>query len=201
MIETIDEYLKTRMQLSPLVVNGKRGQKIAIPCANTLVVRRDLVQANVYNPNSISDDKMELLRQSIVDNGFAFPVVTIYDPDLGKFVIIDGFHRYWISGPDWLGMEYVPVVVLEHDMARRMTATWQFNKARGVHQVDLDADLIRALIEQGVPENEIAEHLGIDMDTVFRYKQVTGIADLFRNQNYSMAWEITEVDDEMALRR
>lgn len=200
MIETIADYLALREQLTPVLLEGHHRQRIAIPCANTLVVRRELIQANTYNPNSVSGDKMELLRQSIVDNGFAFPIVTIYDPDLEKFVVIDGFHRYLISGPDWLDMAYVPIVVLEHDISQRMTATWQFNKARGVHQVDLDADLIRALIEQGLPEDQIAEHLGIDLDTVFRYKQVTGIAELFKNQPYSMAWGITEVDDEMAVR-
>lgn len=201
MIETIDDYLKIKDALTPVAVPGRRKQQIAIPCANTLVVRRDLVQANTYNPNSVSDDRMELLRQSIIDNGFAFPIVTIFDPDLEKFVIIDGFHRYWISGPEWLGMDYVPIVVLDHDISQRMTATWQFNKARGAHQVDLDADLIRALIEQGMPEDEIAAHLGIDLDTVFRYKQVTGIAELFKNQDYSMSWEMMEVDDDqMAVR-
>lgn len=193
-IETITEYLE--LQIAPVTVPGKRRRKIAVPCANTLLVARDLVQANTYNPNSVSSDKMELLRQSIEDNGFAFPIVTIYDPDLEKFVVIDGFHRYLISGPDWLDMAYVPIVVLEHDISQRMTATWQFNKARGVHQVDLDADLIRALIEQGIAEDEIAEHLGIDLDTVFRYKQITGIAELFKSQDYSMAWEMVEVEDD-----
>lgn len=194
MIETIAQYLAVK-RLAPITVPGKKEQ-VRIPCANTLVVRRDLVQANTYNPNSVSDDKMELLRQSIIDNGFCFPVVVIYDPDLEKFVIIDGFHRYWISGPDWLDMPYVPVVVLDHDISKRMTATWQFNKARGVHQVDLDADLIRALIQQGMPEEQIAEHLGVDLDTVFRYKQVTGIAELFRGAAYSQSWEMVEAAEE-----
>jgi len=81
-----------------------------------------------------------------------------------------------------------------------MAATWQFNKARGVHQVDLDADLIRALLQQGLGEDEVAEKLGIDLDTVLRYKQVTGIAELFKGAQYSMAWEMTEVDDEMVVR-
>lgn len=195
MIDTIEQYLEERRGSARVSQVGKHGLMIHIPCVSTLLVRRDLVQANTYNPNSVSDDKMELLRQSIVDNGFCFPIVTIYDPDLDKFVVIDGFHRYLISGPAWLGMEYVPVVVLEHDASRRMTATWQFNKARGVHQVDLDADLIRALIQQGVSDEDIAQHLGIDLDTVFRYKQITGIADLFKGQQYSMAWEMAEVSD------
>jgi len=196
MIDTIEQYLEARM---PSVAVGKL--KVTIPCVGTLLVKRDLVQANTYNPNSVPDDKMELLRQSIVDNGFCFPIVTIYDPDLQKFVVIDGFHRFLISGPDWLDMPYVPIVILAHDISQRMAATWQFNKARGVHQVDLDADLIRAMIEQGIPEDEIAARLGIDLDTVFRYKQVTGIAELFKGADYSMSWEITEVnDDEISLR-
>jgi len=199
-IDTIDQYLAMRDSLKEIAVVGKRKQKITIPCANTLVVSRDLVQANTYNPNAVPDDKMELLRQSIVDNGFAFPIITIYDPDLLKFVVIDGFHRYLISDQDWLDMDYVPIVVLDHDISQRMTASWQFNKARGVHQVDMDADLIRALIQQGLAEDAIAEHLGIDLDTVFRYKQITGITELFRGMDYSMSWEMREVNDEMALR-
>jgi len=189
-IDTIDQYLA--LERTPSTVPARR-QAIAVPCAGTLLVARDLVRANTYNPNRVPDDKMELLRQSIVDNGFCFPIVTIYDPDERCFVVIDGFHRYLISGPAWLGMAHVPIVVLPHGMAQRMAATWQFNKARGVHQVDMDADLIRALIEQGVGEGEVAERLGVDLDTVHRYKQLTGIAALFQRANYAMSWEMMEV--------
>lgn len=199
MIDTIEQYL-TMEKGAPVLVGSRRKKKVLISCAHPLLVARGLVQANTYNPNSVSDDKMELLRQSIVDNGFAFPIVTIFDPDLRAFVVIDGFHRYTISGPDWLDMPYVPIIVLEHDVSKRMAATWQFNKARGVHQVDLDADLIRALIQQGLEEDEISKRLGIDLDTVLRYKQLTGIADLFKNAPYSMSWEMTEVPDEMVVR-
>jgi len=187
-IETIEQYL-AYIQAAP-VVQASNG--IDLSCAYVIIVPRSLVQANTYNPNSVPDDKMVLLRQSIVDNGFAFPIVTIYDQDLQKFVVIDGFHRYQISGPGWLDMSHVPIIVLKHDVSHRMAATWQFNKARGVHQVDLDADLIRALIEQGLSDPEISERLGIDVDTIYRYKQVTGIAELFRDQQYSMAWAMEE---------
>lgn len=195
MIDTIDQFLTQRA--APVAIPGKRKQVIQIPCANTLLVARHLVRANTYNPNSVPDEKMELLRQSIVDNGFCFPIVTIYDPDMQAFVVVDGFHRYLISGPDWLGMSHVPVVVLNHDINQRMAATWQFNKARGVHQVDMDADLIRALLQQGMAEDKIATHLGIDLDTVHRYKQITGIAELFKGAQYSMAWHMEEVSDAL----
>ena len=198
MIDTIEQYLEIRDSIERVSVMGAYGQPVAIPCVSTLMVERGLVQANAYNPNSVSGDKMDLLRQSIVDNGFAFPIVTIYDPDLRKFVVVDGFHRYLISGPEWLGMSHVPIVVLDHDVSKRMAATWQFNKARGVHQVDMDADLIRALIQQGMPEDEITVHLGIDIDTVYRYKQITGFAELFAKQQYSMAWEV--IDDKVEIR-
>lgn len=197
-IETIEDYLK--LTTPPVIVAGKRKQKILIPCVSTLLVARELVQANTYNPNSVADEKMELLRQSVVDNGFAFPIVTIYDEAQRVFVVVDGFHRYVISGPDWLGMSHVPIVVLQHGITQRMAATWQFNKARGVHQVDLDADLIRALLQQGLTEDEVSLRLGIDLDTVLRYKQLTGIAELFKGAQYSMAWSMEEVDDELVIR-
>lgn len=196
-VESAEEYLAIREKLQPVYIPGRRKQQILVPCANTLLVRRELVMANTYNPNHVSDDKMELLYQSVVDNGFAFPIVVIWDDEQELFVVIDGFHRYLVSGPKWLGMSHVPVAVLSHDAAQRMIATWQFNKARGAHEVDLDADLIRALIEQGMEEDEIVKHLGIDLDTVHRYKQVTGIAALFQHADYSMSWTMMEVKDEV----
>lgn len=192
-IETAEQWQAYRQTMQPVTVPGRR-RPVAIPCANTIVVRRDLVVANTYNPNHVSDDKMALLCQSIIDNGFAFPIVVIWDDDQQVFVVVDGFHRYLVSGARWLGMSHVPLAVLDHDARQRMVATWQFNKARGAHEVDLDADLIRALIQQGMNEDEISTHLGIDLDTVHRYKQVAGIADLFLTANYSMAWEMAEVD-------
>ena len=136
--------------------------------------------------------KMRLLEQSILDNGFCFPVVTIYDPEQERFVIIDGFHRRSISGSDWLDLDYVPVVVLEHDISKRMAATVQFNKARGVHAVDLDAEVIRALVEQGLSSEDIATRLGMDIEAVHRYKQLTGVASLFSNSEYSRSWDMVE---------
>jgi len=194
-INSIEEYAAYQRTVQPVLVPGKRGRQIPIPCANTLVVARSLVIANTYNPNHVSDDKMELLNQSILDNGFAFPIVVIWDDDQQLFVVVDGFHRYMVSGPKWLDMSHVPVAVLDHDAKQRMVATWQFNKARGSHEVDLDADLIRALIQQGMGDEDICQHLGIDLDTVHRYKQVTGIAELFLHATYSMSWEMVEVEN------
>src|SRR5690606_2979924 len=101
-----------------------------------------------------------------------------------------------ICEPEWLDLPEVPIVVLEHTMAERLTATMQFNRARGVHQVDLDAEVVRALLEQGLSEEEIATKLGMDADTVHRYKQLTGVAELFKNAEYSLAWEMADDDGD-----
>lgn len=167
-------------------------QNIKMPCLQTKLVPREMVQANNYNPNSVPTEKMNLLKQSIIDNGFCFPIVTIYDAEIEKYIIIDGFHRYSICQKNWLDIEMIPVVVLEHDITQRMAATVQFNKARGVHQVDLDAEIIRALIEQGMSEADISVHLGIDLDTIHRYKSLTGIAAIFKSAAYSTSWEMQE---------
>jgi hypothetical protein len=196
-IETVEDYLRARDAIEPVFIESKAG-RVEIPCVNTMLVRTSLVQANLYNPNHVPPDKMELLRQSIVDNGFCFPVVAIFDDDLRKFVIIDGFHRSLIAGEDWLAFDYLPLVCLRHDITQRMAATIQFNKARGVHQVDLDAEVVRALIEQGLADEDIAQRLGMELDAVHRYKQITGVAELFKNAAYSRSWEMVEDDGEGA---
>ena len=195
-VDTIEQFEAIRDSLEPVYINSKSIGRVLVPCCNTILVSTKLIIENQYNPNHVPAEKMKLLMQSIIDNGFCFPVVVIYDDESELFVVIDGFHRTIIGGDGWLEFDYIPLVVLEHDVKRRMAATVQFNKARGVHQVDLDADVIRALIEQGMTEDEICAHLGIDEETVHRYKQLTGIAELFKNSEYSMSWEIKEVHDE-----
>lgn len=195
-IDTIEDFYAIRESLKPVYINSKKHGRIEVPCANTLLVSTALIVANNYNPNYVPKDKMALLRQSILDNGFCFPVVTIWDDEQEKFVVIDGFHRKTIGGPGWLDFDYIPLVLLKHGIAQRMAATVQFNKARGVHQVDLDAEVIRGLIEQGLSEEEISIHLGIDLETIHRYKQLTGMAELFKNASYSASWEMIEVDME-----
>lgn len=167
---------------------------IELPCMNTVLVDIDHVQANNYNPNSVPENNMVLLEESIRSNGFCFPVVVIWDAEAGKYIIVDGFHRYTVL-KDRLGAKKIPVVVLNHEPVQRMAATVQFNRARGVHQVELMGDLVRALVEQDLNDEQISVRLGMEPEEVFRLKQITGIAELFKNQMYSRSWEVTEVND------
>jgi ParB-like chromosome segregation protein Spo0J len=168
--------------------------EITLPCFDVRLVPVDEVRANNYNPNAVPENNMRLLQQSITDNGFCFPIVTIFDPETKKFIIIDGFHRYTVLR-DYLGAKEIPIVVLAHDIKERMAATVQFNRARGVHQVDLMGNLVRGLAEQGMPDEEISKHLGMEDEEVFRLKQITGIAELFKDQEYSAAWEMEETEN------
>jgi ParB-like chromosome segregation protein Spo0J len=189
-VSTIEQFRALQKSLQPVYINSKKHGKIPVPCANTILVARDLIIANNYNPNFVVKDKMQLLKQSILDNGFCFPIVTIWDDAEEKFIIVDGFHRDTMGDPKWLDLDFIPLVVVPHDISKRLVATVQFNKARGVHQVDLDADVIRSLVEQGLSDEEISIHLGIDLDTIARYKSLTGIAALFAKSEYSLAWEM-----------
>lgn len=175
------------------VIKTKYGP-VRLVSQTAIVVPIELVQANNYNPNSVDGKNMELLRQSIVDNGFCFGVVTVWDEDLQKFIVVDGFHRYDLFKNELQAKE-ISIYVLEQTPAQRMAATVQFNRARGVHQVDLMGDLVRALFEQGEDDAAIAKHLGMELEEVFRLKQITGIAELFKNQTYSRSWEMQEVGD------
>lgn len=176
-----------------MIIQSKKGP-IKLPCLNVRVVPIEQVQANNYNPNAVASNNMALLEESILANGFCFPVVTVWDPDSERYIIVDGFHRYTIFR-DYLEARELPIIVLEHDITKRMEATVQFNRARGVHQVELMGDLVRALVEQGVDDGEIAQKLGMELEEVFRLKQITGIAELFKNQIYSKSWEMMEVPE------
>lgn len=175
-------------------IYSKKYGEISLPCMMPELVPIEKVVSNNYNPNHVSDNNMQLLLQSIIDNGFCFPVVTIYDDILDRYIVVDGFHRYIIF-KDYLKADYIPIVILKHTLAQRMTATVQFNRARGVHQVELMGDLIQALIEQGLEDEEVAKHLGMEQEEVYRLKQITGIAEIFKNQPYSKSWQMREVEE------
>lgn len=178
-----------------MTIKTRKGE-ISLPCLEVQVVDIDQVQANNYNPNAVADNNMALLEESIMANGFCFAVVTVWDPDSEKYIIVDGFHRYLIFR-DYLEAKELPIIVLQHDISQRMSATVQFNRARGVHQVELMGDLVKALVEQGLADDDIAKQLGMELEEVFRLKQITGIAELFKNQIYSKSWEMVEVEERV----
>lgn len=183
-IDTIADFMKWKESQTIYEENG-----IKFPVLNAVLVHKDLIQKNDYNPNHVAKDKMKLLETSIVENGFAFGIVAIYDKELEKFVIIDGAHRDIISGDKWLKLTYKPLIILNHSMEKRLAATVQFNKARGVHKIDLNAELVKKMISLGMEDIEICKQLGIDADEFLRLKRNVKIAEIYKDIEFSKSWE------------
>lgn len=162
-------------------------KNINMKAMETQLVDISDVYANDYNPNHVAKPELKLLQLSIEQNGFCFPIVVIKD-DENKYCIIDGFHRYTVM-KDYLKQNKIPVVVLEHSIKDRITATVQFNRARGTHQILDMTKLVMKLIRSGIEDSEIIKRLGMDAEELFRLKQMTGLKEAFKNQEFSKSWE------------
>lgn len=188
--------MKRKFEMEPMKFIETNAGPVKMACLEVFLVPIEKVRPNDYNPNHVSDNNMELLKTSVLANGMCYAIPTAYDDDLEQYVIIDGFHRHLLF---WkmLGAKIVPIIDLQLTPAQRVEATVQFNRARGVHETELMGDLVRKLVDMGVPDEEIAKKLGMEMEEAYRLKQITGIADLFKNQEYSKAWEMKEVPEDV----
>lgn len=170
------------------------------PVYNVKTVPIEKVTANDYNPNRVAPPEMELLETSIWEDGYTQPVVTVYDAENDKYVVVDGFHRFLILRDSERinkregGM--LPVVVLDKSMGDRMASTIRHNRARGSHNIELMSTIVAELVEMGKGDRWICKHIGMSPDELLRMKQITGVAALFENTDFSEAWEA--VADEVA---
>ena len=151
-------------------------KKLECPCMQPKLVSIDKVVANNYNPNKVAKPEMVLLYKSILEDGLTMPVVTFYDEKIDKYVIVDGFHRYTIV-KDYFKSDVVAISVIDKDIKQRMASTVRHNRARGVHKVDLQADMVVDLLKKGWNDNDISKELGMTLEEVLRLKQQTGIAE------------------------
>lgn len=159
------------------------------------------VQANDYNPNSVAPPEMELLRLSIMADGYTQPIVT--NEEDGTRVVIDGFHRNRVARECDDVRErlhgYLPVVQIRGDRVNRpdrMASTIRHNRARGKHQVLAMSDIVLELKRRNWSDDKIGRELGMDADEVLRLAQITGLAEAFKDRNFSQAWEaVLDVDD------
>jgi len=150
------------------------------------------VQANDYNPNSVAGIEMKLLYTSIKHDGYTQPVVTIYDEEKEKYVIVDGFHRYFImkSNPDIAERTNgkLPIVVIDKDINDRMASTVRHNRARGKHSTEGMSNIVFNMLDNGWEDHAICNELGMEPEELVRLKHITGFSKLFKNAEYSNAW-------------
>lgn len=157
-------------------------------------VKNTEVHANDYNPNSVAPPEMELLRLSIASDGYTQPIVSM--PVDAAYEVIDGFHRHRV-GKECQDIQarvhgYLPVVEIREsqtDKNNRMAATIRHNRARGKHKVEAMSDIVVELKRRFWSDEKIAKELGMEADEVLRLQQITGLADLFADREFSEAWE------------
>ena len=173
------------------------------PVDCVLWIKGDDVKANDYNPNKVAPPEMELLRTSIDHDGYTQPIVTM--PVKKKHEVIDGFHRNRVGKECEEIKErihgYLPVVEIRNTQAdknNRIASTIRHNRARGKHQVDAMSDIVIELKRRNWTNSRICRELGMEEDEILRLCQVTGLSDLFNDQDFSKSWDvegdITEAD-------
>lgn len=170
--------------------------KMIYPLSTLQWVERSRVKPNDYNPNKVSRQNLQLLKQSILSNGWTLPIVI--RPD---FTIIDGFHRWTVAGEEPLLSLLdgrVPVVMVEHkDKAGNIYGTITHNRARGTHLLEPMKAIVRELLGEGKTVEEIGRQLGMKPEEIFRLSDFSK-EDFLKmmikdNQGFSKAEFITKI--------
>lgn len=153
----------------------------------------DMVQPNDYNPNSVAKIEMGLLYTSVLHDGYTQPVVTVWDDNIQKYVIVDGFHRYFTCKNHAdirdRNLGRLPIVVLNKDINDRMASTIRHNRARGKHSVGGMSNIVFNMLDNGWTDAGICNELGMEPEELLKLKHLTGFSKLFKDVEYKRAWE------------
>jgi ParB-like chromosome segregation protein Spo0J len=159
------------------------------PVYGVKAVPIEKIRANSYNPNIVAPPEMRLLEKSIWEDGYTMPIVCYYIASEDVYEIVDGYHRYMVMKTNKQirvrenGL--MPVVVIEKDISNRMASTIRHNRARGSHNIELMSNIVSELVQSGMSDAWIIKKIGMDADELLRLKQITGLADLFRDRDFS----------------
>jgi ParB-like chromosome segregation protein Spo0J len=189
-VEVINEIKRALHAVSPL-------REEPVDCV--LWVPADTVEANDYNPNKVAPPEMRLLEHSIREDGYTQPVVTWLANGDDTREVVDGFHRCRVGRENreirrrTLGLLPVTTINAERDARPdRISATIRHNRARGKHQVQAMSEIVVELSRRNWSDEKIGRELGMEPDEVLRLKQISGLAEMFADREFSEAWEIAE---------
>lgn len=190
-LQAINEIKLALHEVSPL-------KNEPVDCV--LWVKNDLVIANDYNPNKVAPPEMKLLAISVGEDGYTQPIVTSFEE--GHYTVIDGFHRTRVGKEDNTIIErvkgYLPVTIINSDRegrCDRIASTIRHNRARGKHTIAGMTDIIVELKRRNHSNEWIARELGMDADEILRLSQISGLAEMFADKQFSEAWEAENVLD------
>jgi ParB-like chromosome segregation protein Spo0J len=165
-------------------------------------VKGESVKANDYNPNKVAPPEMELLKVSVLADGFTQPIVTF--PEAEQYTVIDGFHRNRVGKED-LEVKarikgYLPITIIrpcQEDKGDRIASTIRHNRARGKHQIQGMSAIVLELKRRNWSDSKIAKNLGMDADEILRLCQISGLKEMFANQEFSLSWESSDNTSEL----
>lgn len=170
------------------------SEDLLAPIKTLQIVDRELLKPNDYNPNKVAEQNLKLLTQSILTNGWTLPIVV--RPD---YTIIDGFHRWTVSGREPLKSKLggkVPVVIVDHqDESKNIYGTVTHNRARGTHLLEPMKAIVKRLLDNGKTVQEISKELGMREEEIFRLSDFTRdeFLEIMAGKKYSKAEYITNV--------
>ena len=188
LIEEINKIKKEIHEISPF-------KDEPVDCV--LWVKNNEVTANDYNPNKVAPPEMELLKVSIMNDGYTQPIVAWDNGE--KIEVVDGFHRSRVGKESELIKNkvhgYLPIVNIrkdQQDKNDRIASTIRHNRARGKHQVDAMSEIILELKNRNWKNERIARELGMDEEEILRLCQITGLQDIFKDDDFSKSWESSD---------
>lgn len=157
-------------------------------------VPAEQVHKNDYNPNVVAPPEMKLLALSIESDGFTQPIVAW--PVENGFEVVDGFHRHRVGKENRVIRKRLrgrlPVTVINSDRAGaedRRASTVRHNRARGLHTVNGMSEIVVDLSRRGKDDAWIGRELGMDADEVRKMLQISGLAEMYADSEFSEAWE------------
>ena len=163
-------------------------------------VKNEDVIANDYNPNSVATPEMELLRTSIDNDGYTQPVVTYKEED--GIIVVDGFHRTRV-GKEYKEIKdrlngYLPITIIrdsQTDRSDRIASTIRHNRARGKHKIEAMSDIVLELKRRNWSNKKVGKELGMDPDEVLRLTQISGLIDMFKDEDFSKSWDAVHLNE------
>jgi ParB-like chromosome segregation protein Spo0J len=191
-ISAINEVKKELHKISPF-------KSEPVDCV--LWIKNEFIYANDYNPNSVAPPEMKLLHISISEDGYTQPIVSMIDEN-GNREVVDGFHRHRVGKEyddvRYRVFSYLPVVAINEnrtDKSDRIASTIRHNRARGKHKVTAMSDIVLELKKRNWSDEKIGKNLGMDPDEVLRLTQISGLAEMFADKEFSMSWEVESIDE------
>jgi len=160
------------------------------PVYNVKAIPIEKIRANAYNPNVVAPPEMKLLELSIWEDGYTMPCVCYYLPEEDAYELVDGFHRYLVMKTSARVYErekgLLPVSVIDKNLSNRMASTIRHNRARGTHSIELMTNIVAELKKAGMSDDWVIKNIGMDKDELLRFKQISGLAELFANEDFSI---------------